>query len=153
NAMLIKIKRGWELPEAAATPESVFVNRRALLKTLGLGAIAAGLPAARSARADAVTYPFPKNERYTVDRVVTPEDSNVTYTNFTECGSQTPISKAAQRLTTKPWTLTIDGMVEQPITIDAEALLAQMPREERVYRHRCVEAWSMVVPWSGFGLA
>jgi len=152
--MLTRAKRGWELPESAATPEPVFVARRRILKAIGLGSIAAALPLApRAARADAVSYPFPKNEKYTVDRPITPEELNETYNNFYEFGSQKTISKAAQRLTTKPWTVTIDGMVEKPITIDAEALLAQMPREERVYRHRCVEAWSMVVPWSGFGLA
>ena len=151
--MLIKFKRGWELPESAATPERVFRERRRLLKAIGLGSIAAALPDCAPARADAVGYPFPKNEKYTVDRAITPEELNVTYNNFYEFGSQKTISKAAQRLTTKPWAVTIDGMVEKPITIDAEALLAQMPREERVYRHRCVEAWSMVVPWSGFALA
>ena len=152
--MLIKVKRGWELPESAATPERVFVERRRILKAIGLGSIGAALPPAlRSARADAVSYPFPKNEKYTVERPVTPEALNETYNNFYEFGSQKTIAKAARRLTTKPWTVTFDGMVEKPITIDAEALLAQMPREERVYRHRCVEAWSMVVPWSGFGLA
>ena len=151
--MLTKVKRGWELPEAAATPERVFHDRRRLLQALGLGAIAAALPAGRGARADAVTYPFPKNDKYTVDRPITPEELNTTYNNFYEFGSQKTISKAAQRLTTKPWTVSFDGLVEKPFTIDAEALLAQMPREERVYRHRCVEAWSMTVPWEGFALA
>ena len=53
----------------------------------------------------------------------------------------------------KPWTVTIDGMVDKPITLDLDALLAKMPLEERLYRHRCVEAWSMAVPWEGFALA
>jgi len=151
--MLTKVKRGWELPEAAATPERVFGDRRRLLQAIGLGAIAAALPAGRGARADVVAYPFPKNEKYTVDRPVTPEELNETYNNFYEFGSSKSISKAAQRLTTKPWTVNFDGLVEKPFTIDAEALLAQMPREERVYRHRCVEGWSMTVPWEGFPLA
>jgi sulfoxide reductase catalytic subunit YedY len=151
--MLTKVKRGWELPEAAATPERVFGDRRRLLQAIGLGAIAAALPAGRGARADAVSYPFPKNEKYTVDRPVTPEELNETYNNFYEFGSSKSISKAAQRLTTKPWTVNFDGLVEKPFTIDAEALLAQMPREARVYRHRCVEGWSMTVPWEGFPLA
>jgi len=151
--MLTKVKRGWELPEAAATPERVFRDRRRLLQAIGLGAIAAALPAGRGARADAVVYPFPKNEKYTVDRPVTPEELNETYNNFYEFGSSKSISKAAQRLTTKPWTVSFDGLVEKPFTVDAEALLAQMPREARVYRHRCVEGWSMTVPWEGFPLA
>jgi sulfoxide reductase catalytic subunit YedY len=153
--MLTKVKRAWELPESAVTPESVFVGRRAILKTLGLGTIAATLPGwlVSPARADAVTYPFPHNDTYKVDRAITPEDVNTTYNNFYEFGSQKTISRAAQKLTTKPWAVSFDGMVEKPFTIDTEDLLAQMPREERVYRHRCVEAWSMTVPWSGFALA
>jgi sulfoxide reductase catalytic subunit YedY len=150
--MLIKIKRGWELPERAATPERAFLNRRSLLKAAGLGAIAATLPRGVGA-ADTVTYPFAKNAKYTVERAITPEAINATYNNFYEFGMSKSISKAAEKLTTKPWTVTFDGLVEKKFTIDAEELLAKMPREDRVYRHRCVEAWSMVVPWSGFPLA
>ncbi|MEJ0067676.1 MAG: protein-methionine-sulfoxide reductase catalytic subunit MsrP [Pseudomonadota bacterium] len=132
----------------------MFVDRRRVLQAMGLGAIATALPAgSRSAQADAITYPFPKNEKYTIDRPVTAEELNINYNNFYEFGSTKTIAKTAQRLTTKPWTVTFDGLVEKPITIDAEALLAQMPREDRVYRHRCVEGWSMTVPWSGFPLA
>ena len=149
--MLTKVKRGWELPERAATPESLFVNRRTLLKAAGLGAIGASLPG--WAHADAVSYPFEKNAKYTVDRPVTAEAINTTYNNFYEFGTSKSIDKAAQKLTTKPWTITFDGLVEKKFTIDAEELLAKMPREDRVYRHRCVEAWSMTVPWSGFPLA
>src|SRR4029077_13467524 len=65
-------------------------------------------------------------------------------------GSHKRIADAAQALPIRPWTVAIDGMVEQPLTLDFDALLARMPREERLYRHRCVEAWSMAVPWSGF---
>jgi sulfoxide reductase catalytic subunit YedY len=109
--MLTKVKRAWELPERAATPESVFVSRRTVLKAAGLGAIAATLPG-RAARADAVTYPFEKNAKYTVERPVTAEDINATYNNFYEFGTSKSISKAAQKLTTKPWTITFDGLVE-----------------------------------------
>src|SRR5207253_2609836 len=117
----------------AATPESVFVNRRTVLKSIGLGSIAAGLPAlSGTARADAIAYPFPKNEKYRIDRPITAEDLNVNYNNFYEFGSTKTINKASQRLTTKPWTVTFDGMVEKKITIDAEELLAKMPREDRV---------------------
>ncbi len=150
--MLTKVKRGWELPERAATPEGLFMSRRMVLRAAGLGAIGATLPG-WSARADAVSYPFEKNAKYTVDRPVTAEDINTTYNNFYEFGTSKSIDKAAQKLTTKPWTITFDGLVEKKFTIDAEELLAKMPREDRVYRHRCVEGWSMTVPWSGFPLA
>ncbi len=150
--MLTKVKRAWELPERAATPEGVFVTRRDLLKAAGLGAIAATAPG-WAAQAAGVTYPFEKNTKYTVERAVTPLETNATYNNFYEFGTSKSIAKAAEKLTTKPWTITFDGLVEKKFTIDAEELLAKMPREDRVYRHRCVEAWSMVVPWSGFPLA
>ena len=63
------------------------------------------------------------------------------------------IAKAAQALKLRPWTIKIDGMVEKPIEIGIDDLIKQMPMEERLYRHRCVEAWGMAIPWSGFPLA
>jgi len=157
--MLIKSKRGWEIPERAATPEAVYRDRRRLLKAMGLGAIglAAGslgsvARAASEAEADpsAGLYPVKRNERFTLDRPVTDEKLVETYNNFYEFGSQKEISDAAQALPIRPWTLVIDGMVEKPLTIDIDDLLKKMPLEERVMRHRCVEAWSIAVPWSGF---
>jgi sulfoxide reductase catalytic subunit YedY len=157
--MLIKSRRGWEIPEREATPEAVYRDRRCLLKAMGLGAIgmAAGslgsmARAAGEAAADpsAGLYPVKRNERYTLDRPVTDEKLVETYNNFYEFGSQKEISDAAQALPIRPWTLVIDGMVEKPITIDIDDLLKKMPLEERVLRHRCVEAWSIAVPWSGF---
>ena len=75
-----------------------------------------------------------------------------TYNNFFEFGSHKKIWKAAQRLKIRPWTVTIDGMVENHQTLDIDSLLKRMNLEERLYRHRCVEAWSIAVPWSGFPL-
>ncbi len=151
--MLIKRFRGWELPESRATPESVFFNRRQLLAG---GAIAAGaglLPrAARAADEDpsASLYPVPRNEAYTIERPITPEEINSTYNNFYEFGSHKRIFKAAQALPIRPWDVRIDGLVEAEKTVSIDELLKQMPLEERLYRHRCVEAWSMTIPWSGF---
>ncbi|MEM1045467.1 MAG: protein-methionine-sulfoxide reductase catalytic subunit MsrP [Pseudomonadota bacterium] len=151
--MLIKRFRGWELPESRATPESVFFNRRQLLAG---GAIAAGaglLPrAARAADEDpsASLYPVPRNEAYTIERPITPEEINSTYNNFYEFGSHKRIFKAAQALPIRPWDVRIDGLVEAEKTVSIDDLLKQMPLEERLYRHRCVEAWSMTIPWSGF---
>ncbi|HEY0836347.1 MAG TPA: protein-methionine-sulfoxide reductase catalytic subunit MsrP [Azospirillum sp.] len=162
--MLIRTRRGWELPESAATPESVHRDRRALLKAAGLGLIAAGLPtvpawaagaaAAGAAPADpsAGRYPVPRNERFTLDRPLSAERDVTTYNNFYEFGSHKGVWMAAQKLPVRPWTVTIDGMVEQPMTLDFDQLLDRMPLEERLYRHRCVEAWAMAVPWSGFPL-
>ena len=159
--MLIRSRRGWELPDSATTPEDVFLSRRSLLKAaVAAPAIAAagsvlGGPAfgQTEVAADDPTgglYPVPRNERFTLDRAITDPAESTTYTNFYEFGSQKNIWRAAQKLKLRPWTVTFDGMVEQEQTVDIDALLKRMPLEERLYRHRCVEAWSMAVPWSGF---
>ena len=164
--MLIKNKRRWELPESEATPERHFVDRRRLLKAMGAGSLilaapalirpgepnAEGpLPALTEVGEDSPSiYPVPRNSRYQLDRPLTDESYVTTYNNFYEFGSHKRISRAAQALPIRPWEVRIEGMVERPITTDIDDLLKRMPLEERLYRHRCVEAWSMAVPWSGF---
>jgi sulfoxide reductase catalytic subunit YedY len=158
--MLIRIRRGWELPEAAATPEAVFAERRRFIKGLAAGSLLTLAPALSAARAEAADadpsaklYPVPRNDRYQADGQITPAELTSTYNNFFEFGSSKRISDAAQALKIRPWTLTIDGMVEKEMTLAIDDLLARMPLEERVVRHRCVEAWSMIVPWDGFPMA
>ena len=159
--MLIKRPRGWELPEAVATPEDVFLDRRTLMKGAGTiaatGALGALIPAAALARDERAAwaryYPAKRNPKYKLARPVTPEEINARYNNFYEFGSQKQISRAAQALRVRPWTIRIDGLVEKPFTIGFDDLLKKVALEERLYRHRCVEAWSMTVPWSGFPLA
>ncbi len=153
-------KPSWAIAESLATPESAFVNRRALIKTMGLTglglAAAAALGPGRARAAEgpgAEHYPAQRNEAYTIERDLTPEEINAQYNNFYEFGSHKQIWKAAQALQTDPWDITIDGQVEKPFTIGFEDLLGRMALEERLTRHRCVEAWSMTVPWSGFPLA
>lgn len=151
-------KRPWEIPESAATPEDVFWNRRRFLAGLGASGLALGAGSfARPAFAEddpsAKLYPVPRNEAYTLDRDVTPESVTSVYNNFYEFGSHKQIARAAQSLPIRPWSVVLDGMIDNPQTIDIDDLLAKMPLEERLYRHRCVEAWSMAVPWSGFPLA
>jgi sulfoxide reductase catalytic subunit YedY len=161
--MLIRKRRGWELPESAATPEAVFRDRRRLIKGLGAGTLLAAtspwllakgaFAAAAGEDPSADLYPAPRNPLYTFEGEITPQSLTSTFNNFFEFGSSKRISEAAQALPVRPWTITLDGMVEQEQTIAIDDLLAQMPLEERVVRHRCVEAWSMIVPWSGFPLA
>ena len=158
--MHIRLRRGWELPQAAATPEAVFLDRRRLIKGLGAGSLIAAaspwlLPGSARAAEDpsAHLYPVKRNLRYRVDGEITPAEITGTYNNFFEFGSSKRIAAAAQALPIRPWTITIDGMVEKEQTIAIDDLLARMPLEERVVRHRCVEAWSMIVPWSGFPMA
>ena len=153
--MLIKRKKGWEIPERLATPEAVYLNRRQILAASSLGLIAATLPALALAENDptADLYPAPRNSKYTIDRPVTPESTNTNYNNFYEFGTHKSIASAAEALPIRPWEVRIDGMVEQEQTFGIDELIRKMPLEERLYRHRCVEAWSMTVPWTGFPLA
>ena len=138
--MRIIRRRGWEIAESQVTPESVFLNRRALL-----GGTAATLAFAElgSARAD-------PNPKYTAGRAVTEEKYSTTYNNYYEFSEDKDLWRQAQALKTSPWTIEIAGMVKQPRKIAYEDLLKQVATEERIYRHRCVEAWAMTVPWNGF---
>jgi len=156
--MLIKRRRGWELPEAAATPESVYLNRRQLMRGAAGGTIlaASSLLAspllAQEADPSAKLYPVKRNEAYKLDRPVTQERLATTYNNFYEYGTDKSIASDAKKLQIRPWMVKIDGMVEKEMELGFDDLLAKMPLEERLYRHRCVETWSMAVPWSGFAL-
>lgn len=159
----VRRKRGWELPEHEATPESVFLSRRALLAAgaaaAGAAAIATPALAQRAGQTPAFVdptadlYPAQQNMRYRLDRPLTAERDATTYNNFYEFGSHKAIHPMAQRLPLRPWTVRIEGMVKQPRTIDIDALIRAMPLEERLYRLRCVEAWSMAVPWTGFEMS
>ncbi len=153
-------RRGWEMPESHATPEHLFFNRRALLG-LTAGAAAAALTPRIAAAQRAGDQPDPtldlypgkRNEKYVLDRPITDEKVNGSYNNFYEFGSSKNITKQALALKIRPWTIKIDGMVEKPFDVGIDDLVRKFPIEERLYRHRCVEAWSMAVPWSGFPMA
>ena len=154
-------RRGWEIPERLATPEHLFFSRRAFLAG---GASALAL-APRIAAAQRVTdlatlpdptadlYPAKRNENYVLDRPITDEKINDHYNNFYEFNSSKDVSEQAQLLPIRPWTVKIDGLVEKPFEIGIDDLIRKMTLEERTYRHRCVEAWSMAIAWTGFPLA
>jgi sulfoxide reductase catalytic subunit YedY len=152
-------RRGWEIPERLATPEQLFFNRRAFLAAGGAAALALSPQLAWAQRvADlpdptGALYPVTRNDKYTIDRPITDEKINTNYNNFYEFGSSKTIAKAAQALKLRPWTVKIDGMVEKAQEIGIDDLVRKMPLEERLYRHRCVEAWSMAIAWSGFPFA
>ena len=154
--MLIRSKKGWELPESAATDEAVFHGRRRLIQGLAAGPIlASGLLRSGSARADddpsAGLYPAKRNPKYTLDRPLTDAKYPESYNNFYEYTTDKSVDASALKI--RPWTVKIDGMVDKPLTLDIDDLFKKMPLEERLYRHRCVEAWSFTVPWTGFPLA
>ena len=138
-------RRGWELPESMVTPEPIALNRRALVG----GALAASTAAALPARAANT----PVNTKYKPGRAITPEKDVETYNNYYEFSEDKDLWRAAQKMTVSPWSIKIEGLVKTPRTIAYEDLLKQVQLEERIYRHRCVEAWSMAVPWSGFPMA
>ena len=152
-------KRGWDIPERLATPESVYLNRREILKASGFslmsGLAVTALAGRAAAQADSTAdlYPAPRNGKYAIDRPITPEAINTNYNNFYEFGTQKSVASAAEALVTHPWEVRIDGLVEQELAMDVDQLIRRMSLEERLYRHRCVEAWSMTVPWTGFPLA
>jgi sulfoxide reductase catalytic subunit YedY len=143
--------RGWEIPASETTPESIFIGRRGFLS--GAAAFAASASFARGAFAqDAAPglYPAKRNEAFALDRDVTPEKINLNYNNFYEFSTDKHLS--ADGLKIKPWTVKIDGLVEKEQTLDIDDLIKSIGLEERLYRHRCVEAWSMAIPWTGFPL-
>jgi methionine sulfoxide reductase catalytic subunit len=152
-------RRGWEIPERLATPEHVVFNRRAFLAASGAAALSLSPELALAQRiADLPDptkdlYPAKRNAAYVLDRPITDEKINNSYNNFYEFGSAKTIAKAAQALRLRPWTIKIDGMVEKAQEIGIDDLIRKMPLEERLYRHRCVEGWSMAIAWSGFPFA
>jgi sulfoxide reductase catalytic subunit YedY len=169
--MHVHRKPGWVIPEREATPESVFFNRRAFLKG-GLGVAAGGLAsmgALGSARAQddknkadekapaadktMDLYPANRNSTFTLDRPLTDEEVAAKYNNFYEFGPVKTIAWLAQRLQIRPWQVEVKGLVNKPKTYDIDDLIRAMPLEERLYRFRCVEAWAMAVPWTGFPFA
>lgn len=145
---------GWALSENTVTSESLFLNRRSVLAGLGFGAgaLAIGAGQAQAAAGETMISPKPPlNPKFAdAGRSITDEAVNTRYNNFYEFGSSKRIWREAQELKVDPWTVTLDGEVEAPLEIGFEDLMRDMPLEERIVRHRCVEAWSMVVPWIGF---
>lgn len=138
--MLIKAAR-FDVDGAQITPESTYKNRRKILKMIGLSAASiVGLSAAQ------------KDENYKLE-ALTPESKATTYNNFYEFGlNKSDPSRNAHTLQTRPWEVKITGLVEKELTLGLEDILRQMPIVERAYRFRCVEAWSMNIPWVGFEL-
>jgi sulfoxide reductase catalytic subunit YedY len=131
---------GW----SDVTPQSVWLNRRSLL----LGAGAATLASPALARIEAAPSLFSTDAKPNTFEEIT------TYNNFYEFGTdKADPSRYAGRLTTDPWTVRVDGMVDRPGDYDLADLMQGIPLEERIYRFRCVEAWSMVIPWIGFELS
>lgn len=161
----IKIIPDWQLKEARITSESAYFNRRQFLKTLvNIGIGASAIPLAACQKSDEQitqledTYkslprlkPLTTNPAFDkVDRPTTEQILASSYNNFYEFGGTKSIWQAAQALPTENWQVEVTGLIKNPKTYDLDDLKKQFPLEERIYRFRCVEAWSMVLPWVGF---
>jgi len=165
--MLIRTRHGWEISERTATPEDVYLNRRTFLQALGIAGISTlgtlsgcessgadeqtTIPGMPEASATADLYPAKRNERFTLDHPLTNETDAANYNNFYEFSSRKElVARLVEGFQTRPWQIEVTGLVQKPQTFDIDDLIRKMPLEERLYRHRCVEAWSMAVPWTGF---
>ena len=141
------IKKPDDLPSSEITPESLYSDRREFLRTAGLlGIAAATLGCVGSASAD--------TQDGQVKDELTPFEDVTTYNNFYEFGTdKSDPAENAKGFKTKPWTVRVEGLVSKPASYSLEDFIKPSKLEERVYRHRCVEAWSMVIPWLGFPMS
>lgn len=141
------------------TPQQVYQARRQFIARMALGAVAGGAlweMANREAFAQqpALKLPAKLNPAYSALDKPTPFKDASGYNNFYEFGTdKDDPARSAHTLRTRPWTVSIEGEVRKPMTLDIDSLLKLAPLEERVYRLRCVEGWSMVIPWVGYSLS
>ena len=160
--MLIRKSKPGEVPEREVTPEPIHLGRRRLFQAavLGLSGIAsrlrATLPSPEKPRAGALRpLPAPRDAKYKVEgREITPEAITAGFNNYYEFTTEKRrVAELAEHFDSRPWQIEVRGLVEKPLKFDVDDLLKRFPLEERVYRLRCVEAWSIVVPWTGFPMA
>src|ERR1700761_122561 len=154
------IRKPNDIPSSEITPKSAYLNRRAFMATgmaAGAAALAGGTiarfthPGVVKADTKLTTVPSPRSTK----GLTTTSYNDIThYNNFYEFGvDKGDPSRNAGSLKTRPWTVSVEGLVKTPKTFDIDELLKLRPLEDRVYRHRCVEAWSMVIPWVGYSLS
>ena len=154
------IRKGPAIPSSEITPEGLYLSRRDFMRTTAVvvaGAAAAGTASACGIDEGALAQtPLPsaaKSPFSTGEKQNTFEEI-VSYNNFYEFGTdKSDPQRYAGRMKTSPWKVKVDGLVNKPADYDVEDILRTAPLEERVYRLRCVEAWSMVIPWVGIPLA
>jgi len=171
--VLIKKRHWWDIPEREATPEHVFMNRRSILKTMGVAGLSSlnaftGFGNAFGADfkrnilpidskdienkgIQRSLYPAKRNPAFTLDRPITDEKIAAKFNNFYEFSPfKKLVWKVMYDFQTKPWQIEITGDVERQWKGDVYELIRRFPLEERLYRFRCVETWAMAVPWTGF---
>ncbi len=152
---MIPIRRpAWTLPAAEVTPERLYLDRRSVMAGLAAG-LAAGAAGPVCASTDPAALPRLNGRRTRdLDEALTPLEAVASYNNFYEFGTgKDDPARRAGSLRPSPWTLRVGGLVQRPITLDIDRWIATVGLEERVYRLRCVEGWSMVIPWLGVPFA
>jgi len=148
------IKRPRDISPSEITDPAVYLNRRAFMKAAGLAGLALGASGWLSPSQAAVKLTGVRKSPLSIDESQTPYKDVTTYNNFYEFGTDKDSpAKAAHTLITRPWTVAVEGAIKRPKIYDIDELLKLAPLEERIYRMRCVEGWSMVIPWVGFPLA
>ena len=148
------IKRPSDISSSEITDPAVYLNRRAFMKAAGLAGLALGASAWMPPSQAAVRLTGVRNSPLSINEAQTLYKDITTYNNFFEFGTdKDEPAKNAHTLLTRPWTVAVEGLIKRPKTYDIEELLKLAPLEERIYRMRCVEGWSMVIPWVGFPLA
>jgi sulfoxide reductase catalytic subunit YedY len=157
--MIIKVRQGWELSHSDVTPEAIYRSRREFMKAAGAGAMGtvAGLTIGcgdAGAEQAPATLAATRNARVSTTEKPNTFEQITSYNNFYEFGlEKDDPARNAGRLTVRPWSVRVDGLVGKPGNYAVEDLVNFKALEERVYRLRCVEAWSMVIPWIGVPLA
>ncbi|OIQ97718.1 sulfoxide reductase catalytic subunit YedY precursor [mine drainage metagenome] len=145
------IQRPTDIPPSEITPRALFEKRRELLKGIAGTALAAALPFSAEAGEKLI---YARNSPFDTMEKQTPYQDVTHYNNFYEFGTdKTDPAEQAQALKTRPWQIVIEGLVQRPKTYAIDDLMRLVPLEERIYRMRCVEGWSMVIPWIGLPLA
>jgi len=150
------IKKSADLRNSDITPKSLYLNRRKFLAGVPAAFLAGNELLSPSRRALAATTKLQtvKSPLTTTGEKINSEDDVTHYNNYYEFGTgKDEPAQLAQKLTTSPWTVSIEGDCAKPRKISIEEIMKLAPLEERVYRHRCVEAWSIVVPWIGYSLS
>lgn len=149
------IKKSSDIVPSEITPQAVWKNRRQFLQAAGLTVGAAALPFSVLAQNKAVLQKLSSvKSKYVTMEKLTPFEAATTYNNYYEFGTdKADPAQTAGTLKTRPWTVSIEGACNKPQTLGIEDLLKLAPLEERIYRLRCVEGWSMVIPWVGFSLS
>ncbi|MFT5505019.1 MAG: sulfoxide reductase catalytic subunit YedY [Gammaproteobacteria bacterium] len=150
---MIKIKKHWEISESEVTPEPIYQQRRAIMKASGLLGSALLLNPLSSVMASLPIGEYQK-KAISIDDELTPEEDATSYNNFYEFGTdKSDPAKRSKKFNTDDWTITVSGECEKPGEFALEDLVKPHTIEERIYRLRCVERWSMVIPWLGVPLA